>query len=80
MPRANNPIDKVLDYFKHADINAAEVALHMAKGILRDRVAAGTTEATLVRKAAPKKKAKAKVPTPPKPSLTPVQAGAEGGN
>lgn len=76
MPRANNPIDKVLDYFKHADINAAEVALHMAKGILRDRVTAGDTRETLVRKPKAKVK-KAKVPAPPKPALTAAQAGAE---
>jgi hypothetical protein len=58
MPRASNPIDKVLEYFKHADINAADVALHMIKGILKDRRAAGETAETVVRKKRLVRKAK----------------------
>jgi hypothetical protein len=64
MPRANHPVDSVLNYFKHASVDAAELTLHVAKGIVKDRKASGDTKEQLVRRPVPKpRKAKVVKPT-----------------
>lgn len=37
MPRSTHPIDAVQRYFRTADLPAAELALHVARGIVKDR-------------------------------------------
>lgn len=48
MPRANNPIDPVLRYFRTASIELAEQALHIGRGIIRDRKGAAESTPTPV--------------------------------
>ena len=80
MPRAAHPIDKVMDYFQTAPLDAAEQALHVAKQILKQRTypqAEPAGPGTGKGQNQPKKKRgpnKSKVPAP---VLTPAQAGAE---
>jgi hypothetical protein len=45
MPRAHNPIDSVVTYFKTAPLDAAVLALHVVKGIVKDRQPAAAPKA-----------------------------------
>lgn len=84
MPRAVHPIDKVLDYFQTAPLDAAEQALHVAKGILKARAQAHQAVQVGASPGTSKSKSRKRGPNKPKPqvpapTLTPAQAGAEGG-
>ena len=76
MPRANHPIDGVTKYFREAPLEAAEQALHIARGILRERQpkkrAPRTPTAPKASAAAPKPSAKApRPPTARRPASVP---------
>lgn len=69
MPRSNHPIDAVQKFFRTADLPAAELALHVARGIVKDRKDVDATRGPVVHtvhtgktktKPGPKPKAKAK--------------------
>lgn len=69
MPRANHPIDKVLEYFRTAPLDAAEQALHVARNILKERSTANVRETNMpLLPAKPRKKR-----GPNKPKVPPVQ-------
>jgi hypothetical protein len=53
MPRASNPIDTVVNYFKTAPLDAAVLALHVAKGIVKDRQPAQVKATRKRKQAAP---------------------------
>ena len=79
MPKAAHPIDKVMEYFQTAPLNAAEQALHVAKQILKQRTypqaePAGGNPGTAKK---PQRKRGPNKPKVPAPVLTPAQAGAE---
>ena len=83
MPRAAHPIDKVMEYFQTAPLDAAEQALHVAKQILKQRTypqAEPAGPGTGKGQSKPPRKKRVKVPKPTPhgvPTLTPAQAGAE---
>jgi hypothetical protein len=37
MPRMQHPSDKVLDYFRTADLGQAELVLHQARRVVKER-------------------------------------------
>jgi hypothetical protein len=74
MPRATHPITGVLHYFKTAPLDAAEVALHMAKEVVRDRQQTAPVRPVTAKAPAKPRKAKAKVTAPPPPPTPPVAA------
>lgn len=66
MPRASNPVDAVMTYVKTAPIESVEQALHIARGIVKDRKAAAELPPHKPSETTGKAKKK-KGPKPPKP-------------